>query len=97
MHVLFNKIYSISDCVKVISDYFTRRGVKEGGTVQSRVRLFAISDNRITLDSFLILALGGAEFRFTPAPLYPRGRGCQYLLCRRLGGSQSMSGCFREK
>jgi hypothetical protein len=35
---------------------------------------------------------------FTPRPLYPRGKSRQYLLDRRLGGSQSRSGrCGEEK
>jgi hypothetical protein len=35
---------------------------------------------------------------FTPRPLYPRGKGPGYPLCRRLGEAQSRSGwCGEEK
>jgi len=64
---------------------------------ESLVRLFAISESRIILDSFLTSALDGTGFRLTPPPLYARGKVCRYSLCRRLGGPHSLSGCFREK
>jgi hypothetical protein len=38
-----------------------------------------------------ILDLG--SFSFTPLPLYPQGKSPWYLLDRRLGGTQSWSGC----
>jgi hypothetical protein len=34
---------------------------------------------------------------FMPRLLYPQGKSPQYLLDRRLGGSQSLSGWFREE
>jgi len=58
----------------VISEYLTRRGAKEGATMKSLVRLFAISESRIMLDSFLTSTLDGTEFRLTLPPLYPEER-----------------------
>jgi len=50
----------------------------------------------VELHAFLTSAIDGAEFSFTPRPLYPRGKSPWYPLVRRVAWPQSRSGSDGE-